>query len=232
MKTIQYTNWSTQLFDGFYDSMLWSSDSVFYLSEGEPEPPAGFYYDLRDFDGYMKEVAEHAVNLIDSEFSTSWYNENKIIYGVRFLGISSPQYYNFTTDKLEMEVDVDYERLKKFCLETNRKEFDEYLHENFTSCDGFISFVDNSVQEFESNLETESDKYDQVMLEFYILSQDYFKEGNCDWSDYKSDLYEPLDEMQWERLCLCSEKDGKYYDYTLSDDGESVIIGKEIRDEN
>lgn len=228
MKTIQYTNWSTQVFDGFYESMLWNSDSILYLSEGEPEPPAGFYYDLRDFDGYMKEVAEHAVHLIDSEFSASWYDDNKIIYGVRFLGISSPRYYNFTTDKLEMEVDVDYERLKKFCLETNREEFDDYLHEHFTSYDGFISFVDNSVQDFESNLETESDKYDQVMLEFYILSQDYFKERDRDWSDYKTDLYEPLREMQWERLCLCSEKDGKYYDYTLSDDGESVIVGNEI----
>ena len=229
MKTIQYTNWSTQIFEGFYESMLWSSDSVLYLSEGEPEPPVGFYYDLCDFDGYEKEVAEYAVHLIDSEFSASWYDENKIIYGVRFLGIDSPQYYNFTTDKLEMEVDVDYEGLKKFCLETNREEFDDYLHEHFTSCDGFISFVDNSVKDFESNLETESDKYDQVMLEFYILSQDYFKETDCGWSDYKTDLYEPLNKMQWERLCLYSEKDGKYYDYTLSDDGESVIVGNEIK---
>lgn len=229
MKTIQYTNWSTQIFEGFYESILWDSDAIFYLSEDEPEPPAGFYYDLRDFDGYMKEVAEHAVHLIDSEFSASWYDDNKIIYGVRFLGISSPLYYNYTTDKLEMEVDVDYEKLKKFCLETNREEFDDYLHEHFTSCDGFISFVDNSVKDFESNLETESDKYDQVMLEFYILSQDYFKETGWEWSDYKTDLYEPLREMQWERLSLYSEKDGKYYDYTLSEDGESVIVGNEIK---
>ena len=85
------------------------------------------------------------------------------------------------------------------------------------------------MKDFESNLETESDKYDQVMLEFYILSQDYFKETDCGWSDYKTDLYEPLNKMQWERLCLYSEKDGKYYDYTLSDDGESVIVGNEIK---
>lgn len=227
MKTIQYTNWSTQIFEGFYESILWDSDAIYNLVDFEPEPPNGYYYDLCDFDGYMKGVAEYAVHLIDSEFSASWYDENKIIYGVRFLGIISPQYYNFTTDKLEMEVDVDYERLKKFCLETNREEFDEYLNENFTSRDGFISFVDNNVHDFELNLETESDKYDQVMLEFYILSQDYFKEMGHDWSDYKTDLYEPLREMQWERLCLYSEKDGKYYDYTLSEDEKSVIVGNE-----
>ena len=38
-KVIDYTNWSTTIFEGFYESRLYNSDSVFYLTDSEPEPP-------------------------------------------------------------------------------------------------------------------------------------------------------------------------------------------------
>ena len=226
LKTIQYVNWSTQVFDGFYESLLWDSDAIFNLCDCEPEPPVGYYYDIYGFESYMEEVEKEAVFLMDCELA----GEDSIIKSMKFTGISSPRYYNFSTDKLCIDVEVDYSALRSYCLIENRDEFDEYLKENFTSYDGFISFVDNNVHDFELNLDSESDKYDDVMLEFYILNQDYMKEREYDFSEYKSELYEKANEMKWNRLCLRRESDDKCFEYTLSPDESTVIVREEIKE--
>lgn len=224
LKQFEYMSWSKQIFMGFYESHLHHSDSVYDMVCCEPNPPTGYYYDICDYDGFEKSVTEYACKLIWSEIP----DEDEIVKRFEFAGISSPRFYNFSNDKLVASVEVDYDKLKEFCLKTNRKEFDEYLHENFTSYDGFTSFVANNVNQFE--LESEYEKYDQVMLEFYLLSLDYMKEHDYEWSEYESDLVEYAQQELWNRLCL--EKDGKYYEYRLSDDESECIVGEEIRDEN
>ena len=215
-KVIQYQNWSTQIFEGFYESNLYNSDAVFYLAESEPQAPDGYYYDICDFEGFEEEVAEKAVDLLWDCIDV----DDKIILNMKYTGLSSPKYYNYSTDRIEADVTVDYENLKDYCLTKNRESFDSYLHENFTSYDGFWSFVANNVNQFESELESESERYDQVMVEYYLLQQ-------FDVDGYRMDLWEYAQQYLWERLCLYCEKDGKYYDYTINEDEETVTIGNE-----
>lgn len=223
-KVVEYQNWSVQIFEGFYESLLWDSDAVYHLCECEPEPPAGYEYDMRDFGGYCDEITRRAVELIWDAIP----EEDGIILDMKYTGLSSPSYYNFTTDKLCADITVDYDKLKNYCLVEKRKDFDEYLHETFTSYDGFISFVDNNVHDFEMNLEEESEKYDQVMIEFYLLNLDYMQERNCDLSPYTYDLIDYVYPAQWNRLCLYKKDDGTYWDYTVSDDESEVIVGRQF----
>lgn len=222
-KVIEYQNWFTTIFDGFYESWLWHSDSVYDMASCEPSPPENYVYDIYDFDGYCKEVAEHAVELLDAE-ATAWNRD--IILSMKYKGLWSPRYYNFATDRIEAEVEVDYDKLCNFCLEEHRAEFDEHLAEHFTDRDGFWSFVANNVIGFEDKLGEESEKYDQVMLEFYLLSLDYLKERDHEFSEYKQDLYEFADEEKWCRLCL--EKDGKFYHFSEDEQG-NCVVGDEIK---
>ena len=66
----------------------------------------------------------------------------------------------------------------------NRAKFDSYLRENFTSCDGFISFVPNTANKFECSLDCncETNLYD-VLVEFYLLE-------TIDLESYLQDLRE------------------------------------------
>lgn len=229
-KTIDYMNWSTDIFDGFYESMLYNSDMLYdnpYTCD--IELPEGYSWDIYDFQGYMKEVGQEAVNLLDAELSASWHDDGRVVIGMKFVGISSPKYYNFSTDRICAEVEVNYEELNRYCLLYNRDDFDNYLRENFSDRDGFWSFIPNNVKDFEDDL-TEfadtDDKYDNVMLEYYLLNLDYVKERPHDFSEYKSDLYEQVDEILSNYICL--EKDGKYYDYSYAEDGDTVVVGDRI----
>lgn len=222
-----YQNWSTDVFEGFYESLLYNSDSVLNMVEGEPNPPEGFYYDIHDFKGFENEVGAEARRLIWNAIP----DEHCIVYDMKFIGISSPRFYNYSTDRLELEVDVDIDNLKRWCLESNREKFNEYLRENFTSYDGFHSFVKNNVEEFESQMEDESEKTRcyNVMLEFYILGLDEMQ-SNSDFSSYLYDLMSFASYALWDRLCLYCESDHKYYDYSLDSTESKVIVGKEIKD--
>lgn len=223
-KVVEYQNWSTQIFQGFYESLLWDSDAVYHLCECEPEPPAGYEYDMRDFSGYCEKIAKEAVELIWDAIP----EEDGIILDMKYTGLWSPSYYNFSTDRICADVKVDYDKLCAYCLDEHLDEFGEYLKDNFTSCDGFISFVDNNAHDFKKNLEEESEKYDQVMIEFYLLNLDYMQERSCDFSPYMYDLLEYVQPAQWDRLCLYKVDDGTYWDYTVSDDESEVIIGRKF----
>lgn len=214
-KVIEYINWSTDIFEGFYESNLYNSDSLInhpYIYD--LNPPEGYEWDISNFQDFMYEVGKEAVSLI-------WENipdEDGIILEMEFVGISSPRFYNFSTDRICANITVDYEKLKDYCLISNRDKFDEHLRENFSDGDGFWSFVANNVKDFESELETESEKYDNVMVEYYLLNLPYIQ---GDFSEYRQDLYEEVPEILGNYICLY--KDGKYYDYQL-DENENVKV--------
>lgn len=221
-KVIEYENWSTTIFEGFYESGLYSSDSLInhpYIYD--ITPPDGYEFDLYNFQGFMNEVGQEAVHLI-------WNNvpdEDGIILDMKFVGISSPRFYNFSTDRICAEIKVDYEKLKDYCLISNRDKFDDYLRENFSDRDGFWSFVANNVKDFESELETESKKYDNVMVEYYLLNLPYMQERPYDLSEYDSDLYEKAMYIMGDYICLY--KAGKYYSYTYENE-DKIVVGEEM----
>lgn len=155
MKTLKYINWSTEIFEGFYESNLYNSDCPL----------------LTDFEKFTHRVGKYATTEM---YYSLPYRNFTLIRKMEFAGISSPKYYNFDTDRLMIEITYEDDALASYCFEHNRNEFDIYLRQNFTSYDGFLSFVANNVSDFKKQMDEEessdwSDRCSQVMLEFYLL---------------------------------------------------------------
>lgn len=182
-----YTTWSSKIFEGFYESNLFNSDTEYNLSEGLESP-----HEIKDFAGFCKSVSEKVVSLLDPMDDSSPVQNLKLDY------ISSPQYYNYSSDKLVIQLDLDLVKLKVYCLKLNSESFGKYLKDNFTSRDGFISFVPNNIKDFVLELEytpepsteytLESKKLIDVMIEFYLISE-------TDMDSYHQELYE----YAWEK---------------------------------
>lgn len=160
---IRYTNWSTFIFEGFYESQLFNSDSEYYLSENLESP-----HEIKDFDKFMDTVGKRIANEVYYDY---FCEEDTAVTDLDFVGIDSPQYYNYRTDRIVLDVEVDLKKLEDFCFKDNAYDFNKYLSENFTSCDGFHSFVKNNrlgfYLEYKDD-ESEREKCLNVMLEYYF----------------------------------------------------------------
>lgn len=161
-KKLKYINWSTAIFPGFYDSMLYNSDTLYNI--GYDKDSIEYDFVENGFEEFTKSVAEQCV---DALFEYLGQGGTPLIHSMKFAALHSPRFYNFETDKLEIEIDCDWPGLVEYAK--NSKAFDEYLQENFTSCSGFISFVPNNSVEFFNNLEDDFERLSQVIIEFYIL---------------------------------------------------------------
>lgn len=191
MKTTRYTNFSTYIFEGFYESNLYNSDKLYGLNKAD-----GTEVDV-DFPSFEKEVCEKATSLLEK------YTAGDVIYKIEFVELNSPSEYNHRTDRLVLNVEYDEDKLGKFLID-NKEDFDKYLRENWSSCPGFISFVPNNYEEFFDYWEDDGISW-KVALEYYILRR-LFKE---DWNpkevrhietDYHYDLWEAADEILHENL--------------------------------
>lgn len=173
MSKVIWNQQDGRLFPGFYESCLYNSDMLYFMSENDED---GKEWDFVEPNGYAE--YEIAVCKRCIEDIMDLMEDNDAITDMQLKEMTSPREYNFTTDKLVCELEVDMDKIKKWCYETEREKFEEYLKENYTSCDGFISFIPNNVREFKEKEDTD------VMIDFYILSH----------------LYEPSYESGWERL--------------------------------
>lgn len=199
----RYCNDNLGIFEGFYESGLYNSDTEykfnFCRTEGEPE------YELKDFDGFKNAVGEGATDLLCPMLERDGFIKN-----VKFAGISSPRYYNFTTDRLLIDMDVDFDALKAWVLETEerREGFNAYLKKNYTSYDGFCSFVDNNVEGF---FENSYGDYKDVLIDYYllvaILDTEHVTDKSWTESSYRYDLFEVADDLLWEFMVPVEEDD-------------------------
>lgn len=178
---INYINWSTKIFEGFYESNLFNSDSEYYLSETLESP-----YEIKDFDKFQNTVGKR---IADEVYYPCFCEEDSAVTDLDFIGIDSPRYYNFTTDKIILDVEVDLKKLEDFCFTDNGDDFNKYLEDNFTSYDGFHSFVKNNRLGFYldyKNDESEKERCLNVMLEYYFITSVLPE----DEEDFKEHMYE------------------------------------------
>lgn len=176
----KYHQFSTALFEGFYESNLYNSDTEYnlnrYLNDDSENPKE---YEIKDFSGFCRTIAERVPLLLESDLNV----DSDILSDFCLLKIDSPRFYNYRTDRLVLSVNVDVELLKGYAYSSHPIEFESYLKENFTSYDGFISFVPNNLSEFLEWEETNQQSSIDVLIEFYLLSR-------IDLDSYRRDLYE------------------------------------------
>lgn len=95
-----------------------------------------------NYSQYELDVAKSVCAFLEDKISDMMEMEVKI----KFERIVSPQYYNFKNDSIDIEIETDEKKfLKKIheMLNLHKTAFAEYIKENYTSRDGFISYYDN-----------------------------------------------------------------------------------------
>jgi len=153
-------------------------------------------------------------NLIGKKVCKAIEKRIPFVNGIRFEGVISPKYYNFTTDAINCEyqfTEEGYQHLVQY-IYAHRKEIDEYLHSRYTSRDGFISYYPNNFDEWDlltnqfQSLENDS-HYLGAMLEYYSSEREITNEV----LSYEVSVMEVVVE------CLDFEKVYKYFMDNYSD---------------
>lgn len=187
MKNYIYTCESYNIFPGFYESWLYNSDSEYYASEALSEN--GESYEIRDFPEYQKEVCEKTASVLWNALPVDC-----IIKNIDFYKMESPQYYNFSTDKILFKIDFDKRGLLTW-IKQHKTEFNQHLKENFTSRDGFWSFIENNYNDFMDQYieEGRRGRCLDLMIDFYLNSI-------LDVESYQCELMEAADEILYNNM--------------------------------
>jgi hypothetical protein len=193
VKTINYTNWSTEVFPGFYESELYNSDTIYNINEALDDGDPAMDFTDNGFTEYCDDVARQAAEALADALD----QDDKIIVASRFKKLHSPRFYNFETDKIEMDLDVDWEALVEW-VKSESYAFNEYLKSNFTSYDGFVSFVPNNTRDFWDKFDSDADRLTDVLIEFYIINH-----LDRDW--WRDSLYEIATNTIWQYLAPVEE---------------------------
>lgn len=196
MKTKYYTTRSQ--FEGFYESNYYHSDMEYdYNNLMEDSMPKGKHYELTKFDDYQKALCREWIELVKYQLESATGNVIKNI-STRKFELDSPKEYNFETDKLIVNVEFRLRALEHWCLKDKPEKFNEYLKQNYSSYDGFISFTPNSIDAFKEKYfkeyktfeERERNNLINIMLEFYFECQ----------IDFETDVNEQIIYWQDENL--------------------------------
>ena len=169
MAKITLMNNDQRIFQGLYESTLHNSDTDYYLAEAlaDEDTPDKVEVDY-DFNEFTKVAGEACVESLEKELYA-----HDVITNMDYVGMHSPRYYNYETDKVLIDIDYNFIKLVKYCRHTNKDKFNQYLKDNYTSYDGFISFVENSVEGFflKDWFNSHKNMAVQVMIEFYLISE-------------------------------------------------------------
>jgi len=137
-------------FSGFYNT-IWEMDTASHIDGENQEFDANYDYDDYDWDNeqYRKDVVQKFVERVfeliqdpDSEFDVP------AIKGMVVQKITSPKYYNYTNDGIDIAVECSsriYSQIRRY-LDKHSDEWSSYLKNNYTSRDGFISSFPNDVE--------------------------------------------------------------------------------------
>lgn len=128
------------LFPGFYNTIFEynsESDDISFYNEEH-----GTDFDYEDFEwdneDYEQRVSSAFVSRLETELKQ--YLDIKI----EFEAVSSPKYYNFSNDSINIEVELELTELLKL-VRSNMEEATAYFKDKYTSRDGFMSFHSNDI---------------------------------------------------------------------------------------
>lgn len=164
-------------FPGFYESIFCNSDEfIDDESELEFELKEKFNkyievcYEYENFDKYKKDVCiafmdeyvNKIIEVLPYEITENKNFKFKIIEDKDNIIVDSPKYYNYRTDRCFCEIETNIETLDMIKNHTLKlDDAKNYILRNFTSRDGFISFLSNDIDYWKS---LEVNNYEENMI--------------------------------------------------------------------
>ena len=173
MKTVQLEI-NFPLFEGFYCSQLDLAENI-EVGDGESFSMNEEQFDEIDWNKTNENVSKFYLNYFKDELKDFFKSIG--VLSLEFIKVDSPKYYNYSTDKLVCDIKIDkgvfVHELRKYDLDI----WEQFLKNNFTSYDGFISFYPNTTMEWAEliNKKIENDNITiETLLKFYLEQNEEF----------------------------------------------------------
>lgn len=171
-------------FDGFYESVYYNSDTIYNeFYEYEDDYKASYGDDITDedidirYDEYCEDVCK-AFTEVSDRFAP------KFIEKLEFTEMTSPRYYNFETDKIYANATLseDWREQVLDFMKTNKDWLSKRIEKDWTSCDGFMSFMDNSYQDWLTRFEDTEDEIDERYLSTMVGYMMFLEDKDIRWT--------------------------------------------------
>ena len=179
-------NFEIQLpfFCGFYESPLYNCDTLYWeTTENEMEYWRDRFDDETltandldiDFPRFTEECAKAYMDVFFNNADCPGF-----IKSMEFSKIVSPSYYNFETDRLfvNVEFEEDWRDKVKTFMDENKEWLTERIKKDWSSCDGFFSFMDNTYEGWFNELQSDDadERYIGVMIGYimYCANEDIY----------------------------------------------------------
>lgn len=163
-------------FCGFYESPLYNCDTLYWeTTEDEMEYWRDRFDDETltaddldiDFPRFKEECAKAYMDVFFNNCDCPDF-----IKSMEFSEIVSPHYYNFETDKLyvNVEFEEDWRDKVKTFMDENKEWLTERIKEEWSSRDGFCSFMDNTYEGWYEELQKDDadERYIGVMIGYIM----------------------------------------------------------------
>lgn len=131
------------LFPGFYNTIFEPCEENEIYSHNQEHGTDLSYDDFEwDYEDYQDRVASAFVESFEREFKD-------IMPGIdiKFQKVVSPKEYNFRNDSINIEVNMNFADFMAVVNE-NKENIADYIRQNYTSRDGFISWHSNDVEDW------------------------------------------------------------------------------------
>lgn len=179
MKTLLNSNLLPIINVAMYNSLL-SPENLFddyFIDDDKKEGYIHFgsewFWD--NFDNTL--FVKHIQNLA-SEFLDGIIESNGIEVDIKCGKIYSPKYYNFANDEIDLNVKFNKRKVLKFA-KNNKETFNDFLHKNYSSYDGFSSSTANNFNEWLIDFKDNNSQSIGAVLTF--LLQGYILETKDDF---------------------------------------------------
>ena len=207
---------------------LFSWDSMWEWQAKQEAEAGRLVCDDFDYGEMKKAIAVCAQKVLD-RYTESPEDDLREIGILRFhvKGIGSPREYNFQTDWLEFDIDVEDDWLDKSMETLNgfgkdskeRKAIDKYIEDHWHSRDGFISSMPSSLSELQDKVDDlkDGDTYDEIrtvggimallLVARGALSRDQY-DNTCLSEDLTEDLLDKFREnYSLDNFCTVVERE-------------------------
>lgn len=143
-------------FPGFYESDLENSDTSYWAIKEELEYYQKEYaYDNHDEQAIYSQLTEDDLDFnykdYEKDVRDAWVESFRgrvpeFVLSVEGVEMTSPRYYNFETDRLwaDIELSEDWMDKVRAFMDENKDWLRERIKEDWTSYDGFASFMSNN----------------------------------------------------------------------------------------
>jgi len=174
MKTLKNETW-LPIFPGFYNTLFEPDESneiedINSLRKERGLKEISFDDVDFDYDSYRNEISLCCVKFIEEKLK-----KLGIIKKIIFQEMHSPNFYNYSNDSINIEVEYLFENLSKY-VNNNKDKFCVYLKKEYTSRPGFMSFYSTSFDEWSKDTENftqfDNEHFFGSILKFICLNEE------------------------------------------------------------